>query len=232
MSWKRYVIVTGLLFAAGPAWSQESITYSYDSKGRLVKTERSGTTNNDVTTYSYDKADNRSRLTTTGAPPSDPATLRLVSQTAGNYFDEGQSFTIALNTENVAGKELILRIYTANTGSNPADWTETITTTIIQAATAAGCQTSTRQSAGYDAAAGFITPGTGGSKGVVIRFPPGSYNDANPITFTVTARADGLTEAALEQIDFLIDRFSGVDNLVVSAKAVSKWIRDTSKSST
>lgn len=47
----------------------EAITYTYDAKGRLVKVERTGTVNNGVTTtYSHDKADNRSNVKTVGSP--------------------------------------------------------------------------------------------------------------------------------------------------------------------
>lgn len=47
----------------------ETITYTYDAKGRLVKVARSGTVNNGVqTTYNHDKADNRTNVKTTGSP--------------------------------------------------------------------------------------------------------------------------------------------------------------------
>lgn len=50
------------------ALSSETIIYTYDAKGRLVKVERSGSVNNGVqTTYSHDKADNRKNLKTTGS---------------------------------------------------------------------------------------------------------------------------------------------------------------------
>lgn len=53
--------------AASGAWAAETIDYRYDARGRLVKVERSGTVNNNLTTqYAYDKADNRlSRSTAT-----------------------------------------------------------------------------------------------------------------------------------------------------------------------
>ena len=51
------------------AMAAETITYEYDARGRLVKVKRTGTVNNNVTTiYSYDKADNRTNKTVTGAP--------------------------------------------------------------------------------------------------------------------------------------------------------------------
>ena len=48
----------------------ETITYTYDARGRLVQVVRSGTVNNGVnTSYTLDKANNRTNTTTTGAPP-------------------------------------------------------------------------------------------------------------------------------------------------------------------
>jgi len=67
-----------LVFAALPllsvsASATETITYSYDAKGRLVKVVRTGTVNNNVTTeYEHDKADNRKKVKTTNSPNAPP----------------------------------------------------------------------------------------------------------------------------------------------------------------
>jgi hypothetical protein len=46
----------------------ETITYTYDARGRVVAVTHSGTVNNGVsTTYTSDNADNRTQVTTTGA---------------------------------------------------------------------------------------------------------------------------------------------------------------------
>lgn len=67
------LIGTSLLAIAGTALAAETIAYSYDAKGRLVQVARTGTVNNGVTTtYSYDKADNRTGKTTTGSPNPPP----------------------------------------------------------------------------------------------------------------------------------------------------------------
>lgn len=51
------------------AVAAETVTYRYDTRGRLVKVERSGTVNNNVNTaYGYDKADNRTLRNVTGVP--------------------------------------------------------------------------------------------------------------------------------------------------------------------
>lgn len=61
------------LVAIAPSNATETQKYRYDAKGRLVKIERTGTVNNGVTTeYTHDKADNRTRLVTTGSPNPPP----------------------------------------------------------------------------------------------------------------------------------------------------------------
>lgn len=51
----------------------ETIKYSYDAKGRLVKVERSGTVNNGVVVeYSHDRSDNRQNVKVTGSANSPP----------------------------------------------------------------------------------------------------------------------------------------------------------------
>lgn len=54
---------------ATAAFASETVTYTYDAKGRLTKVERAGSVNNGVTAqYAHDKADNRLSVTVTGAP--------------------------------------------------------------------------------------------------------------------------------------------------------------------
>jgi len=58
-------------FASGSGGygGNESVNYTYDAKGRLVKVEHSGTVNNGlIANYAYDKADNRANLNVTGSP--------------------------------------------------------------------------------------------------------------------------------------------------------------------
>ncbi len=63
------LITFGAMLVAGAASAAETITYTYDAKGRLVKVEHSGTVNNGVKAeYTHDKADNRKNLKVTGAP--------------------------------------------------------------------------------------------------------------------------------------------------------------------
>lgn len=53
--------------------ASETVKYTYDAKGRLIKVERTGTVNNNVTTtYEHDKADNRKKVKTTGSSNAPP----------------------------------------------------------------------------------------------------------------------------------------------------------------
>lgn len=55
--------------ASGTAGASETVNYTYDAKGRLVKVAHTGTVNNNVVAnYSFDKADNRVNVNVTGAP--------------------------------------------------------------------------------------------------------------------------------------------------------------------
>jgi len=61
-------LLVGCIFPALPARAAETITYTYDARGRLIKVEHSGTVNNGVKTeYTIDKAENRTQVKTTGA---------------------------------------------------------------------------------------------------------------------------------------------------------------------
>ncbi|HEX8379794.1 MAG TPA: hypothetical protein VF619_04490, partial [Allosphingosinicella sp.] len=73
--WTSLLLATSTLAWTASADANETIAYSYDSLGRLVRVERSGTVNDGVNAaYSYDPADNRTNVTvdTAGAPPPPP----------------------------------------------------------------------------------------------------------------------------------------------------------------
>ena len=67
----RVVIAAVTVFALPAlAIASETITYSYDAKGRLVKVERSGDVNQGVKAeYKHDKADNRTEVNVTVPAP-------------------------------------------------------------------------------------------------------------------------------------------------------------------
>jgi YD repeat-containing protein len=63
------IVAIGMVAAISPSFASETITYTYDALGRLVKVVHTGTVNNNQqTVYSIDPADNRTNVTTTGAP--------------------------------------------------------------------------------------------------------------------------------------------------------------------
>lgn len=67
------ILCCALLMMSGSAQAAETQKYRYDAKGRVIKVERTGTVNNGVNTeYTHDKADNRTRLKTTGSPNTPP----------------------------------------------------------------------------------------------------------------------------------------------------------------
>ncbi len=71
-SWLELAAIGAAIGIAAIASASETINYSYDAKGRLVKVVRSGNVNNGVnTSYTYDKADNRTNVTVNGSsnPP-------------------------------------------------------------------------------------------------------------------------------------------------------------------
>jgi YD repeat-containing protein len=72
----RLIALTGAACAAAAAVAaraNETVTYTYDARGRLVQVSRAGTVNNNVVTaYTHDKADNRTAKATTGSPNPGP----------------------------------------------------------------------------------------------------------------------------------------------------------------
>jgi hypothetical protein len=59
-------LLTAFSVCGSRASATETITYTYDAKGRVVQVVRAGTVNNNgSTTYQYDKADNRKQVTAT-----------------------------------------------------------------------------------------------------------------------------------------------------------------------
>ena len=66
---ERFLIGATIAGCAAGAIASETVTYTYDARGRLIRVESNVTGNNVVTTnYAYDKADNRTLRTVTGAP--------------------------------------------------------------------------------------------------------------------------------------------------------------------
>ena len=69
---RKLILICSLAIAL-PANAAETIKYTYDAKGRLVKVERTGAVNNGVNTaYAHDKANNRKNVKVTGSPNPPP----------------------------------------------------------------------------------------------------------------------------------------------------------------
>ena len=63
----RLLAATALVLCAGAASGSETVTFSYDQRGRLVQVDRSGSVNNGIAGgYSYDHGDNRTNVAVTG----------------------------------------------------------------------------------------------------------------------------------------------------------------------
>jgi hypothetical protein len=94
-----------VLLALTPALASETVTYSYDARGRLVKVAHSGTVNNGASVcYAYDSADNRSNLI---------ASTSTDCSTGG----AGVSFSIASNGAVTEGGNSIFTITRTGTAS-------------------------------------------------------------------------------------------------------------------
>lgn len=67
---EKVALAAAALVVGAAAVASETITYTYDSRGRLVKVVRTGTVNNNVQAeYKYDKADNRTNVNVVSPNP-------------------------------------------------------------------------------------------------------------------------------------------------------------------
>lgn len=90
---RRLVVGTALMLCAYAAQASETINYTYDARGRLIKVGRTGTINNGLTAcYAHDRADNRINVTAASTncsatvPPSTggaPASSFSITDAAG-----------------------------------------------------------------------------------------------------------------------------------------------------
>jgi YD repeat-containing protein len=65
--------ISPAILLAATAQAAETLTYTYDAKGRLTKVVRTGTVNNNVQSqYTHDKANNRKNVTVTGSANTPP----------------------------------------------------------------------------------------------------------------------------------------------------------------
>jgi large repetitive protein len=142
---RRSILALGLLASCvsplSSAISSEIVNYTYDARGRLVKTARSGTVNNGVNACnSYDKADNRSNVNVTIAtacdvPPLPSFAVSDVTVTEGGAIvftvtkTGSTSSTITLNYATADGGAVVGSDYTTKSGTlsfAPTDTSKTV----------------------------------------------------------------------------------------------------------
>lgn len=71
-------LVTSCVFPIFAALGSETVVFSYDTEGRLIKVSRTGTVNNGVRAcYSYDNAENRSNVKAVTSGDCSPPTLSV-----------------------------------------------------------------------------------------------------------------------------------------------------------
>jgi YD repeat-containing protein len=69
----QVAVIAAVLVLASATQAAETITYSYDAKGRLIKVVRTGSVNNGVqTVYTHDKANNRKAVVVVNSPNASP----------------------------------------------------------------------------------------------------------------------------------------------------------------
>lgn len=136
----RSAVVRSTLMAAAaslaiaPAFAGETVTYTYDTLGRLVKVVHSGTAPNDGVSanYSYDHADNRNNVTvaTAGSGVS-------FSISSNGAVTEGTNSVFTIIKTGTAAGSLSINYATANgTAAAPGDYTAKLGTLTFTAAQA------------------------------------------------------------------------------------------------
>lgn len=125
---RRSIFTLGLLISCTlpvlPATGSETISYSYDESGRLVKVSRSGSVNNGVQAcYTYDNANNRSNVTVATSdctPPPPSFSVNDVSAT------EGSALVFTVTKAGVASSSFSINYATSNgTAAAGSDYTST-----------------------------------------------------------------------------------------------------------
>jgi len=108
------VLEVGAALAAGPALAGETIAYSYDALGRLTKVSRSGTINAGATAcYAYDKANNRSNVTSATATDCAVAPVSF-SISSNGAITEGTASVFTITKTGTATGSLSVNYATAN----------------------------------------------------------------------------------------------------------------------
>ncbi|MET1111322.1 MAG: hypothetical protein ABWX67_07335 [Allosphingosinicella sp.] len=96
------------LALAGAADAAETVTYSYDSLGRLVRVEHGGSVNAGARAdYAYDSADNRTRVTVSGVPTVAGGGFEAPEVGAGYQYRPGSGPAVFTGGSGVAGNNSV-----------------------------------------------------------------------------------------------------------------------------
>lgn len=115
---KSIVFTAACAALCAPAWAGETVTYSYDSLGRLAESSYSGTVNNGVRNdITYDAAGNRASYTTSGVAP-------LTMSVADATVSEGGNLAFTVTRGGATGTGATVNYATANgTATANSDYT-------------------------------------------------------------------------------------------------------------
>jgi hypothetical protein len=116
-------VIFGAVVIATPVLAGETVSYTYDGRGRLVQVSRSGTVNNGVNAcYTYDRGDNRKNVTT--AIGSDCATFSVSATNVA--APEGSPLLFTVNKVGGSSSSLTVNYATFNgTATAGTDYTAT-----------------------------------------------------------------------------------------------------------
>ena len=154
----RTVLLLAAAAFALPAPASEVLTYTYDGRGRLTKVVRSGSVNNGASEcYTYDKANNRTNVTT--ATAADCLTAGQVSLSISNNgaVSEGTASTFTVWKSGIAPGTVTVNYVTSNgSAAAPGDYTAASgTLTFLVGDTSKTVNVSTVDDATAEAAEGF-----------------------------------------------------------------------------
>jgi hypothetical protein len=178
------------LLALTPALASETVTYSYDARGRLVKVAHSGTVNNGASAcYIYDNADNRSNVTASTSTDCSTGGGGVSFSIASNgTVTEGGNSVFTITKTGMASASLSVNYATASgTAAQPGDYTATSgSLTFTTAQTSQTVSIPTIDDASAEPAETFtmsLSAATGGATiGIGTATATINDNDTNPCT--------------------------------------------------
>ncbi|HBK93293.1 MAG TPA: hypothetical protein DDZ68_16655 [Parvularcula sp.] len=120
---RKFLLASAWAFVlTAPVHADETVTFTYDEYGRLVRAARAGAVNNGVATdYQYDKADNRTRRTLTGSSGTSPSPSFSVNDVSAA---EGSTLVFTVTRSGTSTGSYSVNYATANgTAAAGSDYT-------------------------------------------------------------------------------------------------------------